>query len=250
MSSSSSSPPSSPKYFNSNESNQNSNSSAATITATNDSDTGNDNDNSQSDNFPANNKKSELETSYVTNLSKNPVTLRKTESLKLESVQNIRNRFNRVSSHHLGTLTRNHSHRQSDITTKVDLNNSSENLKNGEENDLPPPPNLVQSPIISYKTGPPTTPTPLILSSSVSLSSSSSTSSNSNSNNTAYNNLQNGCSNTNGIINGGCSEFISYGVKKRVWTPISSNGLANKANDNVTASNFSEVNNSILIEIN
>ena len=36
------------------------------------------------------NRKNDLESSYLTSLSKNPVTLRKTESLKLESVQNIR----------------------------------------------------------------------------------------------------------------------------------------------------------------
>ncbi len=158
-----------------------------------------------------------------------------------------RNRFNRVSSHHIGTLTRNHSHRQSESSAKEiyansninnqnnNLNNSAENLNsrvsNLEDIDLlPPPPNLVQSPILSYKTGPPTTPTPLILS-TASLSSSSSSSSSSNGN-------QNGPAN-------GCGEFISYGVKKRVWTPIQpTNGLTSKSielTNGLAANNFSEV---------
>jgi len=41
-------------------------------------------------NETAMNRKNDLESSYLTSLSRNPVTLRKTESLKLESVQNIR----------------------------------------------------------------------------------------------------------------------------------------------------------------
>ena len=48
----------------------------------------------------------ELESSYLTSVSKNPITLRKTESLKLDSVQSIRNRFNRMNSNNIGTLTR------------------------------------------------------------------------------------------------------------------------------------------------
>jgi coronin-2 len=48
----------------------------------------------------------ELESSYLTSVSKNPITLRKTESLKLDSVQSIRNRFNRMNSNNIGSLTR------------------------------------------------------------------------------------------------------------------------------------------------
>ena len=163
-----------------------------------------------------------------------------------------RNRFNRVSSHHIGTLTRNHSHRQSESSAKeiyassnniISKNtNSVENLNsrvsNLEDNDLPPPPNLVQSPILSYKTGPPTTPTPLILS-TASLSSSSSSSSSSNGN-------HNGPANGIGINTAnGCGEFISYGVKKRVWTPIQpTNSLTTKSielTNGLAANNFSEV---------
>ena len=51
-----------------------------------------------------NNTNEEIETSYLTSVSKNPITLRKTESLKLDSVQSIRNRFNRMNN--IGSLTR------------------------------------------------------------------------------------------------------------------------------------------------
>jgi len=47
-------------------------------------------ENSLYGNETALNRKNDLESSYLTSLSRNPVTLRKTESLKLESVQNIR----------------------------------------------------------------------------------------------------------------------------------------------------------------
>ena len=48
----------------------------------------------------------EIESTYLTSVSKKPITLRKTESLKLDSVQSIRNRFNRVNSNNIGSLTR------------------------------------------------------------------------------------------------------------------------------------------------
>jgi len=170
-----------------------------------------------------------LEATYMTSVSKNPITLRKTESLKLDSVQSIRNRFDRMNTNTLGNLTRKHSTKQrtsfetsnlnSELTKSV--SNSTESINNnttsrgmngntidhiGSANTSSILPSV--SPNQLVQTDSSGSPTPLITS-TASLSSSSSS------------------SNTAVITN----EFTHCSVKKRVWTPVTqSNSLSHAKN--------------------
>ncbi|CAF0795784.1 unnamed protein product [Brachionus calyciflorus] len=142
----------------------------------------------------------ELEASYITNVSKNPITLRKTESLRIESVQSIRNRFDRVNLN----LSRN----KTDI-----MNNSIE--ENSQRSTSPP--NLVGSPLhSSFNNAKQTTPIPLLLNTS---------------NNSSFTQTPSNNNNETGL-NGSC-------IKKRVWTPVqSSSNLTNsKLNESTNSPN-------------
>lgn len=147
----------------------------------------------------------DLEAAYITNVSKNPITLRKTESLRIESVQSIRNRFDRVNCSAASALNR----------AKHDLMNNSID-ENGQR--CPSPPNLITSPLSSsLNNGKQTTPIPLLLNTS---------------NNSSF-----GQQNESNIANSSC-------IKKRVWTPVqSSSNLSNgKLNDsNSTPNNTNDV---------
>ena len=184
----------------------------------------------------------DLEASYMTSVSKNPILLRKTESLKLDSVQSLRNRFNRISSNNTSTLTRNPALINKNLDTANDPssnysnNNSNENLNsnhipsshvngthNNIENEPPPPPTLIISPMLRSHNGGdggnPLTPTPLITSAgSIASSTSSVSGPNGHSGLSNYSEYF-GLSNVNGgsmiNTNGVC-------VKKRVWTPVQS----------------------------
>ena len=158
----------------------------------------------------------ELETTYMTNMSKNSITLRKTESLKLDSVPSIRNRFDRMNSSNLSTLTRrnnNNNHhltQQHSLNENLDGNHSSSNNHNMisliETGEQPPPPTLILSPLSPYGLNKPAATQPLLMTA------------------------------TNGI---NC-------VKKRVWTPVQNNNNSNfKSCDTIIngmPSNVAEVN--------
>jgi hypothetical protein len=138
----------------------------------------------------------ELETTYMTNMSKNSITLRKTESLKLDNVPSIRNRFDRMNSSNLSTLTRrnnknHHLTQQHSLNETLDGNHSSSNNHNSisliETGEQPPPPTLILSPLSPYGLNKPAATQPLLMTA------------------------------TNGI---NC-------VKKRVWTPVQNNNNSN-----------------------
>lgn len=94
-------------------------------------------------------KNDDIEASYITNVSKNPITLRKTESLRIETVQSIRNRFDRINS--------------VNVTRSKDSFNSSID----ENQAINSPPNLINSPMSSsFNNSKQTTPVPLLLNTS------------------------------------------------------------------------------------
>ena len=139
-----------------------------------------------------------------------------------------RNRFNRVNANSIN-LTR-HSitsatmlNRNSDNSTQSNSNsNSIENLNRLNENEQPPPPTLVVSPL-AYTSGQPASPTPLLL-----------TTNNNNSNTgTTYQEffVPNSSLSNNGIS---C-------VKKRVWTPVQSTARNGEQNAAINSSNLSDV---------
>jgi coronin-2 len=144
-----------------------------------------------------NKQNDELEGSYLTSVSRNPVTLRKTESLKLDSVQSLRNRFNRISSSNIGTLVRNRTNSINQNDSQINNSNLIES-NTYNENEPPPPPTFVHSP--SYGVNKPAVPTPLLA--------------------TAINSENS----TSNLLNGGC-------VKKRVWTPVQSTSSLKDANN-------------------
>lgn len=164
----------------------------------------------QEEDFAQRKQSEEIEAAYITNCSKNPITLRKTESLRIESVQTIRNRFDRVNSNTIGPLTRNSQIASKNLTQINDyLNSSYENMNNnGEAPTQVPcsPPTLLLSPQVSQNTNKQTTPIPLLL--------------NSSSTNTSLNQTPNN-NNLNISNSSSC-------IKKRVWTPVqSSSNLSN-----------------------
>lgn len=105
-----------------------------TITTNNTSDNNNASSNESMSNDESNYKSNtkvkpseDLEATYITSVSKNPITLRKTESLKLDSVQTIRNRFNRMNTNNVPSLNRNPQVASRNIEQLNDyLNNSNE----------------------------------------------------------------------------------------------------------------------------
>lgn len=189
--------------------------------------------NESQDEFGQGRKQSDdIEASYITNVSKNPITLRKTESLKLESVQSIRNRFDRVNSNNIGPLSRNKNLAQINSYLNSSIENLNENalIENHDSKTLSTsPPTLILSPLAgSNSNGKPSTPIPLLIN----------TSANSSCNQTPSNNTNNNNSNSSILSNNSC-------IKKRVWTPVqsSSNLSSSKLNEsNGTPNNFNDVN--------
>lgn len=155
------------------------------------------------DEFMANDSKKneDIEASYITNVSKNPITLRKTESLRIETVQSIRNRFDRVNSVNV-------SRSKDPFNISIDENQAPNS-----------PPNLISSPMSSsFNKAKQTTPVPLLLNTS---------------NNSSFGQTANNESNVS--LNGSCIK------KRVWTPVQSSSNLANPKLDSNIPNNFNDV---------
>lgn len=187
------------------------------------------------------NGKEELEASYLTSMSRNPVTLRKTESLKIDSVQSLRNRFNRISKNGSFTLKKLngesnplisksfHDSNEKEMTSDANHNNNSNNSKTHE-------PNESISSIITLSPSTTLNQSSMVASIESSIVSSSTSTASYSEYFGAYNGTQ--TAQTNGHGNGQTTTNSNgICIKKRVWTPVQSNG--NKYQDFYSPSNGS-----------
>lgn len=146
-------------------------------------------------------KNDDIEASYITNVSKNPITLRKTESLRIETVQSIRNRFDRINS------------------VNVPRSKDSFNSSIDENQVINSPPNLIASPMSSsFNNTKQTTPVPLLLNTS---------------NNSSFGQTVNNDSNVS--LNGSCIK------KRVWTPVQSSSNLSKCKQDSTIPNNFNDV---------